>query len=212
MKKIFTLLSLCFISNSLVAHPHAFLDMKTHVLVEDGKLHGFNMTWILDEITSSELIYQIKRSDNEKAETKKITDELTASSVGAHYFSELYDQDKKPIKFKAQPKNPHIEIKNHQVLYHFGLILSKPQEVKDRSFNLFTFEPSYYLYMGYANAKDVTITQQNWCTVSMQDPKADQSMQLYASSLDKNDSPNLPMDNGLSLGAIFAQKVAIKCQ
>lgn len=212
MKKLFVALCFSLFSGWLMAHPHSFVDMKNQVLVEHGKLRGFKMAWMLDEITSSELLYEIKQSKDKQAAKKKITDELSQSAVEAHYFSELYDQHQKPIKFKARPTNPRIEIENNRIVYHFELTLAQPQDTSKRHFNLFTFEPSYYLYMGYGNEKDVTISPQNQCQVTMQEPKANQSLRLYASKLDKNETPDFPMENGLSLGAQFAQKVSVICQ
>ena len=212
MKKLLIALYFCLFSGWVAAHPHSFIDMKNQVIVENGKLQGFKMTWILDEITSSALLYEIKQSKNKQAAKQKIAEELSQSAVDAHYFSELYDEQKKPIKFKARPKSPRLETENNRVIYQFELSLAQSQDVAKRHFTLFTFEPSYYLYMGYGNESDVTINQQNQCKVSMQEPASNQSLRLYASKLDKTETPDFPMENGLSLGAQFAQKVSVICQ
>ncbi len=205
----------CFLflfSVTVSAHPHSFLDMKNKVLIHQDKLEGFEMSWMLDEITSAELIYEISASDNKDDAVKKITQELNQSAVDAHYFSELYDEKDQPIKFKAQPIAPSIEVKDTRIIYHFTLSLAQPQEIAGRSFRLFTFEPSYYLSMAYENAQDVTSTTQNRCEISMTEPKVSQSLRLYASKLDKTETPDMPDDKSLSLGAQFAQKVSIVCQ
>lgn len=208
------LLSLIFaLLNGLAfAHPHSFLDMKNKVLIENDTLKGFAMTWILDEITSAELIYEINQSTDKTAAKQKITQELSESAVGNHYFSELYDERKTPIKFKSQPTAPAIEMKDNRIYYHFELSLATPQPVKGRAFSLFTFEPSYYLYLGYEKFSDLTSTEQNQCKVSLEEPKVNKSLRLYASGLDKTDTPDMPSDDSQSLGAQFAQKVSILCQ
>lgn len=210
--KILLSLFLCFFSLSAVAHPHSFLDMKNKVLIENGTLNGFAMTWILDEITSAELIYEINQSRDKTAAKQKITQELNESAVGNHYFSELYDEQKTPIKFKSQPTSPTIEVKDNRIYYHFDLSLATPQPVKGRAFSLFTFEPSYYLYLGYEKFSDLTSTEQNQCKVSLEEPKVNKSLRLYASGLDRTETPDMPSDDSQSLGAQFAQKVSILCQ
>lgn len=204
---IFSLFSI-----SVLAHPHSFLDIKNKVMIENGRLNGFAMTWILDEITSAELIYEINQSSDKQAAKQKITQELNESAVNNHYFSELYDEKQTPIKFKAMPINPSIEIQDNRVFYHFELTLATPQDVTERSFHLFTFEPSYYLYMGYEKFSDLTSTDQYLCKVSLEEPQVNKSLRLYASGLDKTASPDMPEDISQSLGAQFAQKVNIVCQ
>lgn len=212
MKKSLLTLLLSLFSTTLLAHPHAFLDMRNKVLIQNAQLQGFEMTWILDEITSSELIYEIQSSKNRKAAETKITEELNQSAVDNHYFSELYDEQNTPIKFKSKPTQPSIAIKDNRLFYHFTLSLAQPQAVKGKSFRLFSFEPSYYLYIGYEKYSDLTSSEQNLCQVSLEEPKVNQQLRLYASSLDKTESPDMSSENSLSLGAQFAQKVKIECQ
>ena len=107
---------------------------------------------------------------------------------------------------------PQLPAKPHKHGFSFELALAQPQTVKGKSFKLFTFEPSYYLYMGYEKASDVTATEQHLCQVSMVEPTVNQSLRLYASKLDKTETPDMPSDRSLSLGAQFAQKVGIVCQ
>ncbi|KAE9534665.1 DUF1007 family protein [Ursidibacter arcticus] len=212
MNKFIIGLLFSLFSISTLAHPHSFLDMKNKVLIKGDKLTGFEMSWILDEITSAELIYEVKSAEDQKAALNKITEELNISAIQSHYFSELYTENNEPIKFKAKPVNPRAEIKDNRLVYHFELALAQPQTVKGKSFKLFTFEPSYYLYMGYEKASDVTATEQHLCQVSMVEPTVNQSLRLYASKLDKTETPDMPSDRSLSLGAQFAQKVSIVCQ
>lgn len=65
IKTIITLIALY--SMPVFSHPHSFVDLKTNVIVEGSMLKSFQMEWMLDEIASSELIYEVKNSqDKEK--------------------------------------------------------------------------------------------------------------------------------------------------
>lgn len=198
------------LSGVALAHPHSFLDIKNKVLFEQNKLHGFEMSWWLDEITSAELIYEINAAADKAAATQKIIDEMNVSAVEAHYFSELYNAKDEPIKFKAEPFKPSLEIQDNRIIYHFTLQLAEPQPLEKQAFRFYTFEPSYYLSMAYDKESDLTATAQSNCKVSLVQPKVNQEIRLYASKLDKTDTPDLPADS-LSLGAQFAQKVSIVC-
>lgn len=193
------------------AHPHSFLDIKNQVQILNGQLNGFKLSWVLDEITSAELIYEIKTAGNNSAVHKKIKEEMDNSAVEAHYFSELYDEKKQPIKFKAAPQDSSVEVKGNRVIYHFTLPLANPVAITGKTFSFYTFEPSYYLAMEYNSSADLTTTEQNECRVNLLEPKVSQDIRLYASKLDKSENPDEQIIGG-SLGAMFAQKVNIECK
>lgn len=210
MKPSFVLFLLSFFSAFVAAHPHSFLDIKNKVLIANGHLDGFQMSWWLDEITSAELIYEINSSSDKQEAMAKITNEMNDSAISAHYFSELYNANDEPIKFKAKPFQPSLEIVGNRIIYHFTLQLAQPQPLKGQRLRFYTFEPSYYLSMAYEKPSDLTASTQSLCKISLEEPKINQTLRLYAAKLDKSESPELPPDS-LSLGAQFAQKVSIIC-
>lgn len=211
MKKYSVLFFALFAAINAFAHPHSFLDMKNKVLINQEKLEGFEFSWWLDEITSSELIYEIRSAANKDDAIKKMTAEMDQSAVDNGYFSELYNADDQKLTFNDQPLNSSVEIQDNRVVYHFTLALAEPLSLKGQVLRFYTFEPSYYLSMAYEKAEDVTSSEQNICQIKMEEPKVNQDLRLYASKLDKTDTPDLP-PNSLSLGAQFAQKVSIVCE
>lgn len=211
MKKILLALTAFLFPLSLFAHPHSFLDMQNKILINRDKLEGFEFTWWLDEITSAELIYEIQSAADRDEAVKNMTKEMDSSAIENGYFSELYNKENKSIKFKDKPQNSSMEIKDNRVVYRFTLALAEPLPVKGEVLRFYTFEPSYYLSMAYEGAKDVTSNEQNFCQIKLEEPKVNQDIRLYASKLDKTDTPDLP-SGSLSLGAMFAQKVSIICE
>lgn len=211
MKKYSVLFFALFAAINAFAHPHSFLDMKNKVLINQEKLEGFELSWWLDEITSSELIYEIKSAADRDDAIKKIAEEMDQSAVDNGYFSELYNATNQKLAFKDKPVNSSVEIQDNRVVYNFTLALAEPLSLKGQALRFYTFEPSYYLSMAYEKAEDVTSSEQNLCQIKMEEPKVNQDIRLYASQLDKTETPDLPEDS-LSLGAMFAQKVSIVCE
>ena len=39
------------------AHPHSFITLKTQIIEKDGQMTGLQMRWLMDEITSADLLY-----------------------------------------------------------------------------------------------------------------------------------------------------------
>ncbi|QGM80641.1 DUF1007 family protein [Otariodibacter oris] len=226
MKKyaLIILLSYLFFTENLLAHPHTFIDMKNKVLVEDNKLRGFDMSWRLDEITSSQLIYELKNAEDKQRAEQDIIGELSLYIMGNQFFSRLYNEKDKRIQFDELPISPSIKIEDSRITYDFELPLLNPVETKGHTFKLFTFEPTYYLSMSYLDHRDITIDPESQCTVSITESKVDESLRLYASQLDQAATPDmssisqfkksdsdLPSDIEYSLGSRFAQRANIDC-
>lgn len=45
------------LSWTAAAHPHSFISLQSEPVVKDGLLSAFKMRWTMDEITSSDLLY-----------------------------------------------------------------------------------------------------------------------------------------------------------
>lgn len=193
------------------AHPHSFVDLKNKIIVEGTQLTSFQMEWMLDEITSSELIYEVQTSPDKEKTKKDITAEMVETAIQNHYFSTLYDSQNQPIKFTTKPTETRFEIKNNRVIFHITFHISKPYELKQHKVRFYTYEPSYYISMECNHNKDVSISNAS-CNVTLVQPQVDTKLRLYASSLDKNQSPEMPENTDFSLGAQFAQKVEIVCE
>lgn len=194
-----------------LAHPHSFVDLKNNVIVDGTTLKSFQMEWTLDEIASSELIYEVNTSTDKAKTTKDITAEMVQSALQNHYFSVLYDSKNQPIKFTTTPTDTRFEINKNRVVFYITFHLSKPYELKQNKARFYTYEPSYYIAMEYNREQDLTITNAN-CKATLIQPQVDSKLRLYASSLDKTQSPEMPENEDYSLGAQFAQKVELLCE
>ncbi|THA11277.1 DUF1007 family protein, partial [Rodentibacter pneumotropicus] len=96
MKKLL-LLSLFYMGVAF-AHPHAFIEMQTKALVEQNQLVGFSMKWMLDEASSSAVLYDMRQAKGE-AEKQKLIDEVMNNVVNEHYFSYFFDKNNNKIKY-----------------------------------------------------------------------------------------------------------------
>lgn len=209
MKKIIS--ALLFFPFLAFAHPHSFIDMQTNIRMEKQHLQGFAVQWTLDEIASSELLYELKTSPERAEAEKKISEELKQTAIDSHYFSRLYDEKNQPIKFKEMPNEASIRVDGARVVYSMSFNLDKPYDMRGKGVNFYTYEPSYYIGMEYNADSDVRIDDSR-CKITLAQPQASQELRLYASSLDKNAIPDMPDDEAASLGAQFAQKVRIQCE
>lgn len=191
------------------AHPHSFITLKTTPVVEQGQLTGLKMQWLMDELTSADLLYDAGDAQPGSPVWKKLAAEVMANVLGQHYFTEIWQQGKK-IKFTAQPPEYRLERVGHQAMLSFVLPLAKPQLLQGSSFQFSTFDPSFYVDMTYIEDSDVSLPSDlaTRCHISVLTPEPSEDMLEFAASLDKDDAP--PED--MALGQQFAQKVTLQCQ
>ena len=206
MKTCSLLLDL-FISCSVLAHPHAFIDMQTTPIIENNQLTGLSMKWALDEASSSAVIYDMKQAKT-KNDQQKLIDDVMGNVVSEHYFSYLYDAQNNKIKYSPHPKNYGVKIQGLQLQYYFDVPLAHSQKLEKNTFSLQTYDPTYYVAMTYASksAVDFSALPKN-CQGKLIEPNVDEKIQAYASSLDKSQK-----NEDDSLGVMFAQKIIIQCE
>ena len=203
MKK---LLSLILFPLSCIAHPHAFIDIQTKVLVEKEQLKGFSMQWTLDEASSASVLYDLTHAS--KPSTKQqLINEAMSNIVYEHYFSYLFDKNNKKIKYQTQPQNYGMNSNGRQVTYYFDFLLSKPQLLKENHFILMTYDPTYFVAMAYPKKSAVDFSSlPTQCLGKVVEPNVNNKIRDYAASLDRSQR-----DEDRTLGEMFSQKLEILC-
>ncbi|MDN0120521.1 DUF1007 family protein [Yersinia frederiksenii] len=191
------------------AHPHSFIDMDATFVSEKQAVVGIKMVWTMDEITSADLLYDAENAKSDSEIWKKLAAEVMANVLGQHYFTDIY-RDGKPVKYKNLPTEYHLSRKGHQAVLEFVLPLAEPQPLVGKPFIISTYDPTYFVDMTYAGEKAVRLSpeMEKSCKLTLFTPNPNASLQAYALSLDKSDSPGEDME----LGKQFAQRVTVQCQ
>ena len=197
------------LSFSAAAHPHSFISLQSEPVVKDGLLSGFKMRWTMDEITSSDLLYDAGNAKPGSEVWKKLAAEVMANVLGQHYFTEVWHNGQK-VKFLNRPSEYGLAREAHQAVLTFVLPLAEPQPLKGQKYTFSTFDPTYYVDMRYDKESDVTLPAalQSSCKTTLHTPKPGEEVLSYAQSLDKTDAPEEDME----LGKQFAQTVTLLCQ
>ncbi|MGL4487324.1 MAG: DUF1007 family protein [Yersinia sp. (in: enterobacteria)] len=192
-----------------LAHPHSFIDLDTTFVSEKQTLTGMKMVWTIDEITSADLLYDAENAKSDAEIWKKLAAEVMANVLGQHYFTDIY-RDGKPVKYRNLPTEYHLSRKGHQAVLAFFLPLAEPQPLVGKPFIISTYDPTYFVDMTYTDNKAIRLSpeMEKRCKMTLFTPNPNTSLQAYALSLDKNDSPG----EDLELGQQFAQQVTVQCQ
>lgn len=110
----------------LVAHPHAFVDVKFNIHLSPVKLDRVDVTWVMDEMTSSWILMDFDTNQNaaiDPAEIPLIKSEAFDHLVELNYLM-FMQVDGKPVTFTAST-DFSASITDNRVVYSFSLPLSE---------------------------------------------------------------------------------------
>lgn len=191
------------------SHPHSFISMQTTLVHNGSQLTGLKMYWVMDAITSADLLYDAGQSKPDSVVWKKLAAEVMANVMGQHYFTEFWHEGS-AVKFDNLPPEYRLRRQGNQAVLEFVLPLSEPQRLQGQRFTFSTFDPTYFVDMTFDSEKSLHIPAElaKQCQFSLKTPNPSASLQAYALSLDKADSPPEERD----LGRQFAQTVTLTCQ
>ncbi|EBT7233334.1 DUF1007 family protein [Salmonella enterica] len=202
-------LFLAVLSFVAAAHPHSFIRLQTQVVSENEQFVALKMRWIMDALTSADLLYDAGNAAPGSEIWKKLAAEVMANVLGQHYFTEVWRNGAK-VKFKNRPTEYGMTRDAHQAVLTFTLPLAEPQPLSGQTYTFSTFDPSYYVDMHYDQDSDITMPEplREKCRIQVYTPAPGEETLRFAQSLDKEDAPPEDMD----LGKQFAQTVTLQCQ
>lgn len=191
------------------AHPHSFISLKTTPLVQQGQLTGLKMQWLMDELTSADLLYDAGEATSDSPVWETLAAEVMANVQRQHYFTEFWQQGKK-VAFTTTSPEYRLERVGFQAMLTFVLPLATPLPLQGAHIQFSTFDPTFYVDMKYDQDADISLppAQAVDCQLSVVTPEPSEEVLRFAESLDKVDAP--PED--MALGQQFAQQVTLQCR
>lgn len=191
------------------SHPHSFIAMQTTLIHQGDQFTALKMRWVIDEITSADLLYDAGEAKPDSVVWKKLAAEVMANVLDQHYFSELWHQGN-AVSLGNVPSDYHLSMQGHKAVLNFVLPLGEPQPLAGQHYIFSTFDPSYFVAMYYDSDKSLHLPAEvaERCIFTLKTPKPDSALQAWALLLDKADVP----PEYMALGRQFAQTVTLTCQ
>ena len=143
-----------------VAHPHVFIDNTVNFVFDGGKITGFRMTWVFDDVFSDELLTDFDANHDKNfdaAESKKIAATIWPNMQPFHYFTYVW-VDKQdlglilPTDFKASASKGNVT-------FDFLVPLPKPVDPKTQSLAVEVYDHEFYVEVDLHKTEPVRFTQ-----------------------------------------------------
>lgn len=187
------------------AHPHAWIDMETAVIVNGkGEVTGLRIGWLFDDFYSAftmDGISVTQEALNALAETN-----LKNLSEYDYFTRVLVDGEKVSVKPVTQYQTEVIE---NRLWMEFVVELTASVNPMKSNVTYSVFDPTYYVEILHAKEGDpirIEGGENLGCAYNVTPPEPPEEIYLLASSLDKTQTA------GNSIGTYFAEKVSLQCR
>ena len=190
-----------------IAHPHAWIDMRSRILLDDaGRVSGFELDWLFDEIYSAVILEDVKRADRRNPAVLNQEAARIMRNLKDHaYFSEL-QIDGAAAAFGTVAESAG-SLDGARFRVRFTVPVAAPVDPRGRDVRLAVYDPSYYIEVVYVDATSATVDGPGAgaCRIAVFEPNPSSAALNLAQSLDQNATAPA------SFGALFAQSAVLTC-
>ena len=192
----------------VLAHPHAWIDLRSTVILnENGQVVGVEQQWLFDALYTLFIAegFDIKSGGQKKALTRLA--ETNLRNLRAHdYFTEVLADNKK-VSLETVTEY-ESELRNGRLWMRFVVPFATPIDASKKRLSFAVYDPTFYVEMLHLEGDVVNFRGpfSEKCTAPIVPPNPTAETVMLAQALDRDAQP----DN--TLGALFAERVEVRCQ
>lgn len=208
MNRPLAALVVAFAPFSLYAHPHAWIDVRsTIILSAEGLISAIEEEWLFDDMYSAAILEGLKEDSPEK---KAVVSDFAAGVIKNlkpyGYFMRV-TANGRPVRLNTVTQFKS-EMKGRQLLLSFTAPLARPVDPVRDDIRFAVYDSTYFIQMTHRPQDPPTIKGdiKHACRVRVEPPNPSAEDIVRALRLDRGASPD---DD---LGEVFAEKVHVLCE
>jgi ABC-type uncharacterized transport system substrate-binding protein len=203
---LFALLMLA--SAPAAAHPHAWIDMHSEVVLDDqGDMAGLRLYWVFDEWYTAAIASEFAVSETTSKEfLTALAKQNLANLAEYEYFTKvLVDGENAPI---GKVTTFDTGLMSERLWLRFEVPLDETVDARTRKVSYKVYDPTYYIEILHVEDNPVTFDGQgaDQCSAKVIDADPTFEAVALASALD------VTQTGGDNLGELFAQTVQVTCR
>lgn len=189
----------------VTAHPHAWIDLRTAVIVDkEGRVIAVEQEWLVDPLYSTLLIEDLDATTATALRTHSA--EMLGRLKAHSYFTELRVDGE--IQPPGEVREFSSELRSNRYWLRFVLPLSTPIDPTAQTLTYAVFDPTYYIEILHLEKHVIEFlgAEPGRCVARIDSPKPTADAMMRAGSPAVDASPDS------SLGALFAERVDVGCE
>ncbi len=208
MNRTLAVLTLALAPFSLYAHPHAWIDVRSTIVMSDqGLISAIEEEWLFDDLYSAAILEGLKEDSPEK---KAVVSDFAAEvieNLGPYGYFMRITANGRPIKLNTVTQFKS-EMKGQQLQLSFTAPLAEPVSPMRDEVSFSVYDPTYFIQMTHRAQDPPTIRSKksHACRAHVKPPNPTPEDIARAFALDRGATP----EEGL--GDLFAEKVDIQCK
>ncbi|MBU2581899.1 MAG: DUF1007 family protein [Alphaproteobacteria bacterium] len=142
------------------AHPHVWVDVKTAVVYEAGRIASFQHAWTFDEAYTTMAIEGLDKNGDGAYDREELAELAQVNIDGLKEFAFFTYPKLGAVPLTvADPTNYWLEHKNGILTLHFTLPLADPVLAGAQGFNFQVMDPSFYIAFELSKETPITLAQ-----------------------------------------------------
>ena len=200
---------LCLAAVPAGAHPHAWIDVAVQVLFDrNQRISGLREIWLFDEYYTAFAMEEFAargKAGPTQADVNTFVQKVIANLKEYSYFTEVKSGDT-PVALGTVTEMSG-ELRLSRLVMTFVAPLQIPFDASDAPLTYAVFDPSYYIEMLHIEDKNAIRLDgaPDGCVFDKAKPNPTFEAYSLAIAADMADKPSE------SLGALFAERVTIRC-
>ena len=191
------------------AHPHAWIDVKVKVLFDDkGRVYALEETWIFDPMYTAFSLEGVERDKDGRPDQRAIDALMAENMKNIKEYNYLTEVDSNGAKAAfSGVRDIRGSHEDKRLRLTFTLLLEKPVEAEKAPVRYAVFDPTYYIEILHAEGGGAIelAGAGAGCSYRLIPPNPTPEAVGLAAALDRTQS------GGDGLGALFAERVSIRC-
>ncbi|RJF87608.1 DUF1007 family protein [Oleomonas cavernae] len=187
------------------AHPHAWIDLKSTVLLDaQGRAVAVVEEWLFDELYSVFVTEELgKAGAKDPAALLGLARRNLGNLREYDYFTQVRVDDAKVAV--AEALDVATQMRDGRLWLRFTVPLAAPAVVGGRRFAYSIFDPTYFIAMGHLENSPVQVSGRDDCKATVRPADPDEEDVTLAAALDRKATADV------SLGLAFAEWVDVSC-
>ncbi len=193
-----------------LAHPHAWIDLTVHVRFDaEGRVTALREEWLFDEYYTAFALEALGKAPGDELtpqDMQVLVDQSMEALREYRYFTRISVGTKDLDTAKAVDAAGMMQDERWKMV--FTLPLSQPRAPGKQGIAYAIYDPSYYVEMLHLEGAGAVVLEQapGTCTYRKTRPEPNFEALSLAAAADMERT-----DGTATLGALFAEKVTIRC-
>ncbi len=194
-------------SASLQAHPHAWIDLRSKVLLDDaGRVRALQLDWIFDDYYTVAIADEVSIGEQVPDEVWTSIAEKNLSNLAEYDYFTAVKVDDARVEL-GEVSRYEAGLRDGRMWMRFEVPLARPIDPRSEAVSFAIYDPTYYIEIVHIEGDIVTFDGEGGdrCVGDILQPNPTFEQVSLASALDKDESA------GDGLGELFAETVVLRC-